>query len=75
MCSPGLREMQEHRTRDEDHQAALRIRIVLKKAERDYEKPLVGNSDGAPTPTLDTDDTVMHSRNLRSRDVTSVDGY
>src|SRR5215204_6205269 len=32
--------------------AQMRIRIVLKKAERDYEKAMVGNSDGAPILTL-----------------------
>ena len=32
------------------------MRIVLKKAEKEYEKAMVGNSDGAPVLTLGTDD-------------------
>jgi catechol 2,3-dioxygenase-like lactoylglutathione lyase family enzyme len=33
-----------------------RTRIVLKKAEREHEKSIVGRSDGAPILTLGTDD-------------------
>ena len=61
--------MQEHRTHDEDHhQAALRIRIVLKKAEQDCEKALVGRSDRAPILTLGTDVHAAYGR-LRERGV------
>src|SRR5215216_3740355 len=34
----------------------MRIRIVLKKAEKEHEKAMVGRSDGAPILTLGTDD-------------------
>ena len=36
--------------------AGAPIRIVLKKAERDYEKAMVGRSEGAPVLVLGTDD-------------------
>src|ERR671911_536745 len=36
--------------------AEMKIRIVLKKAEKDHEKAMVGRSDGAPILTLGTDD-------------------
>jgi catechol 2,3-dioxygenase-like lactoylglutathione lyase family enzyme len=36
--------------------AEMRIRIVLKKAEKEHEKAMVGRSDGAPILTLGTDD-------------------
>jgi 4-hydroxyphenylpyruvate dioxygenase-like putative hemolysin len=49
--------------------AQMRIRIVLKKAERDYEKAMVGNSDGAPILTLSTDDIHAAYERLRERGV------
>jgi catechol 2,3-dioxygenase-like lactoylglutathione lyase family enzyme len=49
--------------------AQMRIRIVLKKAERDYEKAMVGNSDGAPVLTLGTDDIHFAYDRLRERGV------
>ena len=49
--------------------AQMRIRIVLKKAERDYEKAMVGNSDGAPILTLGTDDIHAAYERLRERGV------
>jgi catechol 2,3-dioxygenase-like lactoylglutathione lyase family enzyme len=45
------------------------IRIVLKKAERDHEKSMVGRSDGAPVLTLGTDDVRAAYEKLRERDV------
>jgi uncharacterized protein (TIGR02246 family) len=45
------------------------IRIVLKKAEKDYEKAMVGNSDGAPVLTLGTDDVNSAYERLRKRGV------
>ena len=45
--------------------AGSKIRIVLKKAERDYEKAMVGNSDGAPVLTLGTDDLQASYQRLR----------
>ena len=49
--------------------AETKIRIVLKKAERDYEKAMVGNSDGAPILTLGTDDIHTAYDRLRERGV------
>jgi uncharacterized protein (TIGR02246 family) len=49
--------------------AESKIRIVLKKAERDYEKAMVGNSDGAPVLTLGTDDVHFAYDRLRERGV------
>jgi len=49
--------------------AESKIRIVLKKAERDYEKAMVGNSDGAPVLTLGTDDLQASYQRLRERGV------
>jgi uncharacterized protein (TIGR02246 family) len=49
--------------------AESKIRIVLKKAERDYEKAMVGNSDGAPVLTLGTDDIHFAYERLRERGV------
>jgi catechol 2,3-dioxygenase-like lactoylglutathione lyase family enzyme len=46
-----------------------RIRIVLKKAEKEHEKAMVGNSDGAPVLTLGTDDVHATHERLRERDV------
>ena len=46
-----------------------RIRIVLKKAEKEYEKALVGRSDGAPVLTLGTDDVLSAYERLRERGV------
>ena len=44
-------------------------RIVLKKAEYDYEKALVGRSDGAPILTLGTNDVRAVYERLRERGV------
>lgn len=49
--------------------SGMRIRIVLKKAEKDYEKAMVGNSDGAPALTLGTDDVQAAYERLRKRGV------
>ena len=49
--------------------AESKTRIVLKKAERDYEKAMVGNSDGAPVLTLATDDVQFVYDRLRKRGV------
>ena len=49
--------------------AEMRIRIVLKKAEREHEKAMVGNSDGAPILTLGTDDVRAAYERLRERGV------
>ena len=49
--------------------AESKMRIVLKKAERDYEKAMVGNSDGAPILTLGTDDIHAAYERLRERGV------
>ena len=46
-----------------------RIRIVLKKAEKEHEKAMVGRSDGAPVLTLGTDDIHATHERLRERDV------
>jgi catechol 2,3-dioxygenase-like lactoylglutathione lyase family enzyme len=46
-----------------------RIRIVLKKAEHDHEKALVGRSDGAPVLTLSTDDVRATYEELQGRGV------
>jgi catechol 2,3-dioxygenase-like lactoylglutathione lyase family enzyme len=46
-----------------------RTRIVLKKAEHDYEKALVGRSDGAPILTLGTNDVRAAYELLRERGV------
>jgi catechol 2,3-dioxygenase-like lactoylglutathione lyase family enzyme len=45
------------------------IRIVLKKAEHDHEKALIGRSDGAPILTLGTDDIQALYERLRQRGV------
>jgi hypothetical protein len=42
---------------------------VLKKAEHDHEKALVGRSDGAPILTLGTDDLSAACERLRKRGV------
>ena len=49
--------------------AEMRIRIVLKKAEKEHEKAMVGNSDGAPILTLGTDDVRAAYERLRERGV------
>jgi catechol 2,3-dioxygenase-like lactoylglutathione lyase family enzyme len=49
--------------------AEMRIRIVLKKAEGEREKALVGRSDGAPILTLSTDDIYAAYDRLRERGV------
>ena len=46
-----------------------RTRIVLKKAEHDHEKAMVGNSDGAPILTLGTDDIFAAYERLREQGV------
>ena len=47
----------------------MRTRIVLKKAEHDHEKAMVGRSDGAPVLTLGTDDVRSAYEELRERGV------
>ena len=49
--------------------AEMRIRIVLKEAEHDHEKAMVGRSDGAPVLTLGTDDVRAAYEELRARGV------
>ena len=49
--------------------AEMRIRIVLKKAEKEHEKAMVGRSDGAPILTLGTDDVRSAYETLRERGV------
>jgi lactoylglutathione lyase len=46
-----------------------RIRIVLKKAEREHEKAMVGRSDGAPILILGTHDVQTAYERLRERGV------
>jgi uncharacterized protein (TIGR02246 family) len=49
--------------------ASMRIRIVLKRAEHDHERAMVGRSDGAPILTLGTDDIHEAYERLRKRGV------
>jgi lactoylglutathione lyase len=49
--------------------AGSRIMIALEKAERDYEKALVGRSEGAPVLVLSTDDIHASYERLRERGV------
>jgi catechol 2,3-dioxygenase-like lactoylglutathione lyase family enzyme len=49
--------------------AETSIRIVLKKAEKEHEKAMVGRSDGAPILTLGTDDIRAAYERLRERGV------
>jgi catechol 2,3-dioxygenase-like lactoylglutathione lyase family enzyme len=49
--------------------AGSRIRIVLKKAEGEREKAMVGRSDGAPILTLSTYDIYAAYERLRERGV------
>jgi len=49
--------------------AEMKIRIVLKKAEKEHEQALVGNSDGAPILTLGTDNIHAAFERLRGRGV------
>lgn len=49
--------------------AKARIKIVLKKAEREHEKALVGKPDGAPVLVLGTDDIHITYEQLRERGV------
>jgi lactoylglutathione lyase len=49
--------------------AEMKIRIVLKKAEKEHEKAMVGRSDGAPILTLGTDDIYAAYERLRERGV------
>ena len=49
--------------------AEMRIRIVLKKAEGEREKAMVGRSDGPPVLTLGTDDVRSAYEALRKRGV------
>jgi catechol 2,3-dioxygenase-like lactoylglutathione lyase family enzyme len=44
-------------------------RIVLKKAEHEHEKAMVGRSDGAPVLTLGTDDVRVVYERLKERGV------
>ena len=46
-----------------------RTKVVLKKAEHDHEKAMVGRSDGAPILTLGTDDIWATYGQLRERGV------
>jgi lactoylglutathione lyase len=45
------------------------IRIVLKKAEKEHEKAMLGHSDGAPILTLGTDDIHATYERLEKRGV------
>jgi uncharacterized protein (TIGR02246 family) len=49
--------------------AEMRIRIVLKKAEKEHEKDMVGRSDGAPILTLGTYDVQATYERLKERGV------
>ena len=49
--------------------AEMKIRIVLKKAEKEHEKAMVGRSDGAPILTLSTDDVQATYERLKERGV------
>jgi catechol 2,3-dioxygenase-like lactoylglutathione lyase family enzyme len=49
--------------------AEMKIRIVLKKAEKEHEKAMVGRSDGAPILTLGTNDIYAAYERLRERGV------
>jgi catechol 2,3-dioxygenase-like lactoylglutathione lyase family enzyme len=49
--------------------AEMRIRIVLKEAEKEHEKAMVGRSDGPPVLTLGTDDVRSAHEALRERGV------
>jgi 4-hydroxyphenylpyruvate dioxygenase-like putative hemolysin len=49
--------------------AEMKIRIVLKKAEKEHEKALLGRSDGAPILTLGTNDIYAAYERLRERGV------
>jgi catechol 2,3-dioxygenase-like lactoylglutathione lyase family enzyme len=49
--------------------AEMRIKIVLKEAEREHEKAMVGRSDGAPILTLGTDDVHAAYERMRERGV------
>ncbi|HEU4493377.1 MAG TPA: VOC family protein [Rubrobacteraceae bacterium] len=47
----------------------MRITIVLKKAQKEHEKAMVGRSDGAPILTLGTDDIYALYERLGERGV------
>lgn len=49
--------------------AEMRIRIVLKKAEKEHEKAMVGRSDGAPILKLGTDDVRATYERLQEQGV------
>ncbi len=49
--------------------AEMRIKIVLKEAEKEHEKAMVGRSDGPPVLTLGTDDVRSAYEELRARGV------
>ena len=49
--------------------AEMGIRIVLKKAEKEHEKAMVGRSDGAPILALGTDDIYAAYERLRAQGV------
>jgi len=49
--------------------AEMKIRIILKKAEKEHDKAMVGRSDGAPILTLGTDDVRAAYERLTERGV------
>jgi catechol 2,3-dioxygenase-like lactoylglutathione lyase family enzyme len=49
--------------------AEMKIRVVLKKAEKEHEKAMVGRSDGAPILALGTDDIYAAYERLREQGV------
>jgi hypothetical protein len=49
--------------------AEMRLRIVLKKAEKVHEKAMAGRSDGAPILPLGTDDERSAYEELQGREV------
>jgi lactoylglutathione lyase len=49
--------------------AEMSIKIVLKKAEKEHEKAMVGRSDGAPILTLGTDDVQTSYERLQEQGV------
>ena len=54
--------------------AEMGNRIVLKKAEKEHEKAMLGHSDGAPILTLGTDDIHAAYERLRKRGVRFLGG-
>ena len=47
----------------------MKIRILVKKSEKEHEKAMVGRSDGAPILTLGTNDIYAAYERLRERGV------